>query len=52
MNDYSASANLSESEIDRQIAILFELEEPSLVFDLHYHFNGKQTKFDIFWENA
>ena len=52
MNDCSASANLSESEIDRRIAILFELEELSLVFDLRYHFNGKQTKFDIFWENA
>ena len=52
VNDCSASANLSESEIDRRIAILFELEEPSLVFDLRYHFNGKQTKFDIFWENA
>ena len=52
VNDCSASANLSESEIDGRIATLFELEEPSLVFDLHYHFDGKQTKFDIFWENA
>ena len=52
VNDCSASANLSESEIDGRIATLFELEEPSLVYDLLDHFDGKQTKFDIFWENA
>jgi len=28
----SASANLSESEIDERVAALFELEEPSLVY--------------------
>ena len=46
VGDSSASANLSESEIDSRIAALIELEEPSLVYDLRDHFNGKQTKFD------
>ena len=52
VGDCSASANLSESEIDERVAALFELEEPSLVYDLRDHFSGRQSKFDIFWQKA
>ena len=50
--DCSASVNLSESEIDERVAALFELEEPSLVYDLRDHFSGRQSKFDVFWQRA
>ena len=52
MGDCSASANLSESEIDERVAALFELEEPSLLYDLCDHFSGRQSKFDVFWQRA
>ena len=52
VGDCSASANLSESEIDERVAALFELEEPSLVYDLRDHFSGRQSKFDVFWQRA
>ena len=48
VGDCSASVNLSESEIDERVAALFELEEPSLVYDLCDHFSGRQSKFDVF----
>lgn len=52
VGDCSASANLNESEIDSRTATSIELEEPSLVYDLCDHLDGKQTKFHIFWEYA
>ena len=52
VGDCSASANLSESEIDERVAALFELEEPSLVYDLLDHFSRRQSKFDVFWQKA
>ena len=39
-----SSANLNESELDERVAALFELEEPSLVYDLHDHFSGRRSK--------
>ena len=50
--DSSASANLSESEIDARVNLMFELEDPSLVYDLRHHFAGRQAKFDTFWDEA
>ena len=52
VGDCSASANLSESEIDERVATLFELEEPSLVYDLREHSSGRQSKFDVFWQTG
>ena len=37
------------SEIDERVAALFELEEPTLVYDLQDHCGGRQSKFDMFW---
>ena len=51
-SDCSASANLAESEVDERVTALFELEEPSLVYDLRDHFSGRQSKFDTFWQKA
>ena len=34
-------SSASESEIDERVAALFELEEPSLVYDLRDHFSGR-----------
>lgn len=48
MCDSSASANLSEAEIDSRVNLLFELEDPSLVYDLRHHLAGRQAKFNIF----
>ena len=50
--DSSASANLSEAEIDSRVNLLFELEDPSLVYDLRHHLAGRQAKFDTFWDEA
>ena len=36
-----SSANLSEAEIDSRVNLLFELEDPSLVYDLRHHFSGE-----------
>ena len=52
VSDSSASTNLTEHEIDERVASLFELEEPSLVYDLREHFSGRQSQFDVFWEKA
>ena len=52
VSDSSASANLSEAEIDSRVNLLFELEDPSLVYDLRHHFSGSQAKFDTFWDEA
>ena len=52
VGDCSASANLNESAVDERVATLLELEEPSLVYDLRDHFNGKQSKFDVFWQKS
>lgn len=32
--------------------LLFELEDPSLVYDLRHHLAGRQAKFDTFWDEA
>ena len=48
VGDASASCNLSESKIDERVAALVELKEPSLVFDLHDHFSGRQLQFGMF----
>ena len=45
--DCSASAYLAESEVDERVTALFELEEPSLVYDLRDHFSGRQSKFEF-----
>ena len=50
--DSSASANLEESEIDARVDTFFELEEPSLIYDLRVHYKGNQSKFDVFWQRA
>ena len=50
--DSSASANLSEAEIDSRVNLLFELEDPSLFYDLRHHLAGRQAKFDTFWDEA
>eukprot|EP00731_Ephydatia_muelleri_P010010 Em0005g596a len=50
--DSSASANLEESEIDARVDTFFELEEPSLIYDLREHYKGNQSKFDVFWQRA
>ena len=34
VDDSSASANLGQSEIDKRVAMMFELEEPSIVYNL------------------
>ena len=47
-----SSANLSEAEIDSRVNLLFELEDPSLVYDLRHHFSGRQAKLDTFWDEA
>ena len=53
VSDSSAAANLHQSEIDERVAALFELEEPSLVYDLiRDHYGGRQSKFDMFWQMA
>ena len=46
MSDFSAAANLHQSEIDERVAALFELEEPPLVYHLiRDHYGGRQTCF-------
>ena len=52
LGDSSASANLEESEIDARVDTFFELEEPSLIYDLREHYKGNQSKFDVFWQRA
>ena len=52
VSDSSAAANLREHEIDERVAAVFELEEPSLVYDMREHFGGRGSQFDIFWEKA
>ena len=52
VGDSSASANVQQAEIDERVAAMFELEEPSLVYDLCDHYGGQQLKFDTFWKNA
>ena len=52
VGDCSASSNLSESEVDERVNVLFELEEPSLIYDLCDHFAGRQSKFEVFWQKA
>ena len=52
VGDSSASANLQQAEIDERVSAMFELEEPSLVYDLRHHYGGQQSKFDIFWDVA
>lgn len=52
VGDSSASTNLAEHEIDERVTCLFELEEPSLVYDLRECYSGRESKFDIFWEKA
>ena len=52
--DSSSSANLSEAEVDKRVATFFELEEPSLIYDLRDQYVGheRQSKFDVFWNKA
>ena len=38
VGDSSASATLAQSEIDERVATMFELEEPSLVYDLRHNY--------------
>ena len=40
------------TNIDERVAALFELEEPSLVYNLWDHYGGRQSKFDMFWQIA
>ena len=42
MGDSSASATLTQSEIDKRVATMFELEEPSIVYDLRHHYCQEQ----------
>ena len=51
VGDSSASANLGQSEINERVATIFELEEPSIVYDLRNHY-GQKTNFDLFWSDA
>ena len=51
MGDSSASATLAQSEIDKRVATMFELEEPSIEYDLRNHYCHKRT-FDQFWSHA
>ena len=48
VGDSSASTNLGQAEIDERVAAMFELEEPSLVYDLRDHYGGQKSKFDTF----
>ena len=52
MCDSTAPSNLSEAEVDSRVNLLFELEDPSLVYDLQHHLAGRQAKFDTFWNEA
>ena len=48
VSNSSGSTNLSEAAIDSRVNLLFELEDPSLVYDLRHQFTGRQAtcKFD------
>ena len=50
--DSSAPSILSEAEVDSRVNLLFELEDPLLVYDLRHHLAGRQAKFDTFWDEA
>ena len=51
VGDCSSAANLLQSEIDERVHVMFDLEEPSLIYDLRNHY-GQKTKFDEFWSCA
>ena len=51
VGDCSSAANLLQSEIDERVQVMFDLEEPSLIYDLKDHY-GQKTKFDEFWSCA
>ena len=51
VGDCSSAANLLQSEIDERVQVMFDLEEPSLIYDLRNHYEQK-TKFDEFWSCA
>ena len=51
MCDSSASANLSQEEIDQRVQTMFDLEDASFVYDLRTHY-GEKTKFDWSWACA
>lgn len=51
VGDSSSSANLLQSEIDERVQVMFDLEVPSLIYDLRNHY-GQKTKFDEFWSCA
>lgn len=42
-----ASASAAQSEIDERVAMMFELKEPALLYDLRHHY-GEKTKYDKF----
>ena len=52
MCDSSTSANLSEAEIDSRVNLLFEIEDPSLIYDLRHLLADRQAKFDTFWDET
>ena len=51
VGDPSSAANLCEEKLI-VFQLCFELEEPGLMYDFRDRFNGRQSKFEIFWEKA
>ena len=50
--DQSASANANQTEVDRRIHQIIEMEDCDILSDLRA-LNGKQhTQYDVFWDEA
>ena len=46
--DFSSSTNEHESEIDRCVQQLIEMEDPDIVVDLRVHNGGRKEIYDVF----
>ena len=49
--NHSSSTNEHETEIDRRVQQLIEMEDPEIV-DLRKHNEGKKSQRDVFWDEC
>ena len=50
--DQVSSPSLSEQEVDERLEVLFDLEEPELLYDLRKVNPGRPCQFSTFWQKS
>ena len=48
----AAASTLSESEVDKRVKLYIDVEDPDVIMDLRELKSGRESKFDVFWDEC